>query len=203
MSVLDSIFKAANDQLAKTKVWLGGQTADNYLDATPVRDPERDLPAYVTNHKVAGLGECAQRIRYGVGPLIIPFELDVVAPSTISQEPLILGSANQKNIGIYKSATLVGIWMQYSAVLTAGAITLRPQISGADTALQAQLAAGGDPQYTRRYQLTEQADSGGLDNVDATVPDIVRVLVNTDAIVPANLRLNGYLCFNVGEEEQV
>jgi len=201
MGILDSIFKAANATKELTKVWVGGQTADNILDATPVLDEQRDLQASTSNHLIAGLAEHNQRILYGVSPLAIPFELPQVFAGLSDQEPFLCGWIAQKRIGLLRSATLIGISAQYNSTLVAGTILIRPRINGINTALQAQISSAGDPEFTRIYQLVEQSDP--LDVVDAAAFDQIDIRVDADAINPNSQRLNGFLWFNVGEIESL
>jgi hypothetical protein len=202
MGITTSILRVANSTLALTKTYIGGQTADNYLDATPVRDLERDIPAEVFNRKLSGVAEVAQRVRPGVSALAIPFEKASVLSGTIGQQAELFGWVAQKETLIYKDATLIGITAQYSAPLTAGQATIRTQIGGSDVALQAVLSAGANPQFIRAFQLTEQADPADL--VDASAYEQIAVYIDTDgAFAPVVGRVNGCLWFNVGEEEEI
>lgn len=200
MSIIESIFKAANTSKALTKVWIGGQTADNLKDATPVLDVERDVNSDTINHLISGNAETAQRIRYGAAPLVIPFEIAFVPASLSNQDALPFGWTGQKTIGLFKKATLVGIYAQTVDPLSAGTITIRPQINGVNTALQAAISSGGDNQRTRVYQLVEQADP--LDLYTAPM-DQIGLQVDADVIVPNSRRFNGLLFWNVGEEEEI
>jgi hypothetical protein len=185
------------------KSYLGGVTADNYKDSTPIRDLERDISSETFNRAaIAAVAECARRARPGTSALAIPFEIATVLGNTTDQPTLICGWVAQTNMQLFKDATLVGVTAQYGDPITAGQLTVRPRIAGVDCALQATLSSGGDIQFTRSYQVTEQALAS--DKSDASANDVIDVLVDTDAtFAPTVRRLNGHLWFNIGEEEEI
>lgn len=195
MAVSTSLFSDAGATVALIKAYLG---TDEHTNFEPVHDDAEDIDATDFNRIVAGLAECGARLRPG-NIVAIPFELTSLSASTTAQA--ILGGSSDKTVQqLFKDGTLIGITAKHSAAISAGNLTVQPQIATVNTALS--LGLSSSAQQGRAHQLVSDADAADI--VDAGDDDEIEVDITTDgSFAPTGNDVHGYIWFSIGEEEGI
>ncbi len=191
MSVLTSIWAAAQDTLAKVKTYLGSDTMSNF---EPIHDPLTELDAAHVNRVRAGLAEVALRTRKG---MIVPFHFYVANAlanqSAASLAPESADSSKAAVIALY-GGSVVGLTVHCQNARTAGTLTVHWRKAAAAQTLTAAID-GTNTQKVRAYQLPGLETFAALDSLDLTYTTSADWAAGTTPSIWATLWVS------LGEEE--
>jgi len=180
MSILTSIWEAANNTIALMETYLG---EIDKVNKEPTHDSTQDIDADLWNKGFSALAELGLRTRAGCAPVRYSFE---VANMLASQTDLALavagGDAARLSIPLWRGAAIVGVAYRLEGAQSAGTLTIDARIA-ATKIVPLQIVAAGTDQVGRSNQLP--ADALALATGLGAALDALDVFVTTDGAFAA------------------
>lgn len=194
MAITTDTLKDGGVSEALIKVYLGG---DDHTNEEAIHDAEEDIDAVKFNKHAKTLAELANRARPG-NLSVVSFEL-ATTPGTATTPVPRLGSTLTKFFG-HRDGTIVGIAAQFSSAVTAGTVTIQPQIDGTNTTFSATVGIGSEAAIARQIPgaaaAADQFDAVDLEAIEVDVTTASATWTTTDKLLVD-------VFVSIGEEEDV